>query len=521
MTVMSDNKSAPVAPWWTGALSGVLAAVAGVAVGSGVAAVLGTPSPVESVGNRVIDLVPRPLKEQAIEWFGTNDKPVLIGGIAVTLLILAAIAGWIGLRKPQVAIGVTAAIGLVAVVTAALDRTSSANVVVTVIPAIITLVVAVGAVAVLLRALELAPRPGDDLPAGFDRRSFLRVVLGISAAIVAGGAAARFLGSRAGAESRANVALPSAADAAAPVPSGAQVDLDGISPFVTPNKDFYRIDTALRVPQVDASTFNLRIHGMVDRELNLSFEDLLKERLVERRITLTCVSNEVGGSYVGNAAWLGVPMRDLLERAGVQSGADAVKSTSADDMTIGTPLGILTDPDVDALVAVGMNGEPLPLEHGFPVRMVTPGLYGYVSATKWLVDLEVTRFADFKAYWSTRGYDEEAPIKLSSRIDVPAAFQPLPADNVRIGGVAWAQGVGIDRVEVKIDDGDWQDVELADQDSVDTWRQWSWTWDDATEGTHQVTVRATDADGTTQTSDRAPIAPDGSTGWHTVSFRVE
>jgi hypothetical protein len=233
------------------------------------------------------------------------------------------------------------------------------------------------------------------------------------------------------------------------------------------------------------------------------------------------VSNEVGGPYVGNAAWLGIPVRELLARAGVQAGADAVKTTSADNMTIGTPLSALTDEARNALIAVGMNGEPLPLEHGFPVRMVVPGLYGYVSATKWLVDIEVTRFADFKAYWTTRGYAAEAPIKLSSRIDVPTSFQSFRRDQVRAGGVAWAQNTGVQRVEVRVDDGPWQDVELATEDGIDTWRQWSWTWDRASAGTHQLTVRATNQDGETQTSDRARIAPDGSTGWHSVQFRVE
>jgi DMSO/TMAO reductase YedYZ molybdopterin-dependent catalytic subunit len=260
---------------------------------------------------------------------------------------------------------------------------------------------------------------------------------------------------------------------------------------------------------------------MVDSELELSFRDLLKERLVERRVTLTCVSNEVGGPYVGNAAWIGVPVRDLLARAGVHDGADAVKTTSVDNLTIGTPLGALTDENRDALIAVGMNGEPLPLEHGFPVRMVVPGLYGYVSATKWLVDLEVTRFSEFEAYWTSRGYAAEAPIKLSSRIDVPRSFQTFTRDRVRVGGVAWAQHTGIQKVEVRIDDGAWQLVELAAEDSIDTWRQWSWSWDQATPGTHQLTVRATDRNGETQTPDRAPIAPDGSTGWHSVQFRVE
>jgi len=198
-----------------------------------------------------------------------------------------------------------------------------------------------------------------------------------------------------------------------------------------------------------------------------------------------------------------------------------VKTTSADNMTIGTPLGALTDENRDALIAIGMNGEPLPLEHGFPVRMVTPGLYGYVSATKWLVDIEVTKFSDFKAYWTTRGYAAEAPIKFSSRIDVPKSFQTFSRDNVRVGGVAWAQNTGIQRVEIKVDNEPWQDVDLADEDTIDTWRQWSWEWNQATAGTHQLTVRATNQDGETQTSDRARIAPDGSTGLHSVQFRVE
>jgi DMSO/TMAO reductase YedYZ molybdopterin-dependent catalytic subunit len=239
--------------------------------------------------------------------------------------------------------------------------------------------------------------------------------------------------------------------------------------------------------------------------------------MVERRITLTCVSNPVGGHYLGNAAWLGIPVRDLLAEAGVQHGADAIKTTSADNMTIGTPLQALTDPKRDALIAVGMNGEPLPLPHGFPVRMVVPGLYGYVSATKWLVDIEVTRFADFKAYWSTRGYSVKAPIKTSSRIDVPRSFAQVKAGTkVPVAGVAWSQDRGIKRVEVRVDGGAWQQATLADQDSIDTWRQWRWVWD-ATSGNHTIEVRATDETGLTQTDKRVPIAPNGSTGWHSVN----
>ncbi|MGA8995437.1 MAG: molybdopterin-dependent oxidoreductase, partial [Nocardioidaceae bacterium] len=322
-------------------------------------------------------------------------------------------------------------------------------------------------------------------------------------------------GGSAAAASRADLTLPVPASPAPAAPAALQVP--GITPYLTPNRDFYRVDTALQIPDVPIDGYRLRIHGMVERELDLSYEDLLRRRLVERRITLTCVSNPVGGPYVGNATWLGVPVRDLLEEAGVRDGADAVKSTSADDMTIGTPLGPLLEADRDAIVAVGMNGEPLPLAHGFPVRMVVPGLYGYVSATKWLVDLEVTRFADFKAYWSTRGYSVKAPIKTASRIDVPRSFARVKAGTpVPVAGVAWSQDRGIRGVEVRVDGGRWQSAVLADQDSLDTWRQWRWTWTPEP-GNHLLEVRATDATGYTQTSDRAPIAPNGATGWHSVS----
>ena len=274
---------------------------------------------------------------------------------------------------------------------------------------------------------------GDRLPAAFDRRAFLQTAVAVSAIAAAGGVVRQTFGGSAAAAQRADISIPKPATPAPALASGTSLDVPGISPFLTSNKDFYRVDTALRVPDVPIDGFNLRIHGMVDKELNLSFEDLLSRKLIEKRITLTCVSNPVGGKYLGNATWIGIPIRDLLEEAGVKAGADAVKSTSADNMTIGTPLQALNDANRDAILAVAMNGEPLPLEHGFPVRMVVPGLYGYVSATKWLVDLEVTRFADFKAYWSTRGYSVKAPIKTSSRIDVPKSFAQVKAGEKTIG----------------------------------------------------------------------------------------
>jgi DMSO/TMAO reductase YedYZ molybdopterin-dependent catalytic subunit len=303
------------------------------------------------------------------------------------------------------------------------------------------------------------------------------------------------------------------------VPAGAELDVEGISPLYTPNEDFYRVDTALTVPTVDPTTWRLVVDGMVDERIELSFDDLVGMGLDEYSITLTCVSNEVGGDLVGSAVWQGVPVRDILRRAGVQDGADMVLSRSVDGYTASTPLDALTDDARDAILAVAMNGEPLPLEHGFPVRMVVPGLYGYVSATKWLTELKVTTFADDEAYWTPRGYAAEAPIKLSSRIDTPRTDAAIEAGTVAVAGVAWAQHTGIERVEVSIDDGDWQSAQLSAPVNADTWVQWYLPWE-AQAGVHYLTVRAVDADGNQQVQERAPIAPDGSTGWQRMLVTV-
>jgi len=510
-----------------GALAGLLSGAAAVAVSEAVSALLdGVTSPLLAVANRAVDAAPRPVKEWAISTFGTADKPVLIGGVIATVVVLALVAGAVGVRRPRVAAGAFVALTVVAGVAALTDRSATAGPVLRLLPVLALLVVGLTALTGLLRAVrtpaETLPGtvPGDRIPASFDRRAFLRAAAAVTVVAGAGGLAARALGGSAAAAARADLSVPTPAVKAPPVPQGAELDVRGITSHLTATKDFYRVDNALRVPDVPIDGFTLRIHGMVDRELELSFEDLLSRRLVEERITLTCVSNEVGGEYVGNATWIGVPMRDLLAEAGVQAGADAVKSTSADDFTVGTPLEVLQDEQRNALVAIAMNGEPLPLEHGFPVRMVTPGLYGYVSATKWLVDLEVTRFADFKAYWTTRGYAAKAPIKTSSRIDVPRSFERLKAGRNAVAGVAWSQDRGIEKVEVRVGDADWQEAELATEDNINTWRQWVYRWD-AEPGTYKIAVRATDKSGYTQTSERAPIAPDGSTGWHNVDVTVE
>jgi DMSO/TMAO reductase YedYZ molybdopterin-dependent catalytic subunit len=543
-----------------GGLAGLLAATAGVAVAEAVTAVLtGVSSPLLAVANRAVDAAPRPVKEWAIETFGAADKPVLVGGVVGTVALLAVVAGAVGVRRPRVAVGAFLALSTLAAAAALTDRAATATAVVRLLPVLALVAAGLASLLLLLRTLRttapiehegpaapLSPTAGptveagpvdvldsakprlvitervdgDDLPAAFDRRAFLRAALAVSAVAAAGGVTRGVYGGPAAAASRADVTIPTPASAAPPLARGVSLDVPGITPYLTENQTFYRVDTALQVPDVPVDTFRLRIHGLVDRELDLSFDDLLSRRLVERRITLTCVSNPVGGEYVGNATWIGVPIGDLLREAGVQDGADAVKSTSADDFTAGTPLPVLLDEQREALVAIAMNGEPLPLEHGFPVRMVTPGLYGYVSATKWLVDLEVTRFADFKAYWTTRGYAAEAPIKTSSRIDVPRSFARVKPGRTQVAGVAWSQDRGITGVEVRVDGGRWDAARLAEQDNVNTWRQWVWDWD-AEPGTHTLEVRATDATGYTQTSERAPIAPDGSTGWHSVNVTVE
>ncbi|MEV0290401.1 molybdopterin-dependent oxidoreductase [Kribbella sp. NPDC050820] len=497
------------------AAGGVIAAGTALAVGYLVAAITGGPWPVDAVGVQVIDWAPGPLKDFAVRELGTADRPLLRLGIGVVLAAAAATASVLGRRRPRVAVGIAFLLGLVGVGFAGFSRSAATGVAERLLPAIVTLVVAVVAMALVVRR----PRPRAEQPAGFDRRQFLLTVSALAVVGAGSFATTRVVSFGTSESARTKVRIPRPADPARPLPAGVQADVPGVSSFVTPNNKFYRVDTLLQVPRIDPDQWELRVHGMVDKELRLSFRDLLDRRLVERDVTLTCVSNEVGGPYVGNARWIGVPIADILAEAGVRNGADAVKSTSIDGLTIGTPLAALTD-GRDALFAVAMNGEPLPFEHGFPVRMVVPGLYGYVSATKWVVDVEVTRFQDFSAYWTDRGWAAEAPIKTAARIDVPKGFASIKPGPAVAAGVAWAQHRGIRKVEVQVDDGPWQEAELAAEDTVDTWRHWTFRWT-ATPGNHKLTVRATDADGTTQTDQRTPPRPNGSSGLHNTVVMVE
>ncbi len=509
--------------------AGLLAAGAGVAASSLVASLFtGVPSPIISVGNAAVDLAPPFLKDFAIETFGANDKRVLLTGIYTVVALVAAAAGVIGLRHPKLALGITAALGALALLAAATDRTSMAIAPISVVPAVVALLVSLFSLAWMLSALSrrrdvaaapwLQAHPGDDVGADFDRRKFLEAVMVTGAAVLAAGVATRLVGGTAAIASRADVRLPTPADPAAPIPAGTELSVSGITPYLTSNDDFYRVDTALSPPDVPTDSWTLRIHGMVDNEIELDFTDVLQRRLVERRITLTCVSNEVGGDLAGNATWLGVPLAELLDEAGIQAGADALLSTSADGFTAGTPIAAVID-GRDAMLAIGMNGEPLPIVHGFPARMVVPGLYGYVSATKWVTDIEVTRFDDVTAYWTDRGWAEQAPIKTASRIDVPESFAELAAGTHAVAGVAWAQSRGIEKVEVRVDDGDWVEARLGTEDGQDSWRQWVYEWD-AEPGSHTLEVRATDMTGETQTPDEAPPRPDGATGWDSRTVTV-
>lgn len=499
------------ASWWQGALAGVIGGGLVVGVAELLSLVFGSSSaPFIGIGGAFIDRIPPGVKDLVVGLFGTADKLVLFCSMGLVYVVVTAAIGLLGLRAPRVAEAILGVLGLGAAIIVA---TRPGNAPQDAIPTLVGAVVGVLALHLLLSATVSTGTTG--------RRRFLRTA-GVAAGIgIIAGAVGRGVGQarETAAAIRASFTLPAPAVPAEAIPADAQVDVPGMPPFLTPAADFYRIDTALAVPQVDPETWSLTIKGMVTRPLTLTLDDLLKDPLTEANVTLTCVSNAVGGNLAGNATWIGVPIRSILERAGVKDGADMVLSRSVDGFTASTPLEALTD-DRNALFAVGMNGKPLPAEHGYPVRMVVPGLYGYVSATKWVEELTVTRFADATAYWTDRGWSEKGPIKIASRVDVPKALSAVDAGTVRVGGTAWAQTRGIAGVEVRIDDSDWMPADLGGEVNDDCWRQWSYTWEGATSGSHTVTVRATDGQGELQTEQRADPIPNGASGWHSLQFRV-
>jgi DMSO/TMAO reductase YedYZ molybdopterin-dependent catalytic subunit len=554
-----------------GVITGLITAAVALGVGQLVAGIISQQaSPVVAVGEASIGLTPPAVKNFAISAFGSHDKTALVAGILVVLAVFAAAIGVAAMRRLAyglAGLAVFTGIGLIAALT---RPTASASYAVPVLlggaAGMLTMVLLVRAAypggVPAVRGPEPAraepagqpapgvpagpqeepapggawvpPRRGADSPldaqagarpgqpagAPPDRRRFL--VTG-SVAVAAAGASAlvgRGLAERTNvSQARATLRLPAAVSPVPPLPADVSLRIPGLSPFVTPDSSFYRVDTAIILPQVAPSSWQLRIHGMVAKEMTLSFHDLLRLPLVEDWITLCCVSNPVGGPYIGNAKWLGAKLAPLLRAAGIRAGAEQLLCTSVDGFTSGTPVQTVMD-GRDALLAVAMNGSPLPVAHGFPARLVVPGLYGYVSACKWITDIKVTTFAGEYAYWAQRGWSQQAPIKTESRIDVPSlANTNLREGSTQIAGVAWAQHKGIDAVEVRVDRGPWRAARLAAVPGIDSWRQWAIDWD-AARGNHIIEARATDATGYTQTAAQAPPEPNGATGYPTITVTV-
>jgi DMSO/TMAO reductase YedYZ molybdopterin-dependent catalytic subunit len=551
-----------------GAIAGLLAAATALGVGQLVAGLTGANgSPVVAVGQLQIDFTPPWLKNFAIREFGSDDKLVLVSGIVVVLAIFSAVIGALATRRLAYGMGglaVFAAIGLTA---AATRPTATAG-------DLLPTVGATVAAAIVLRLLinlvepavagagvtwEAGPGAGGadlpvvpDLPAGRGvpggsggvirpsaargsdwvtspsrapgpvnpaRRRFLAASVATAGVAGVAGLAGRLLAERTSvATARSALRLPKPSVTTMALPPGVDLHIPGLASFITSNDSFYRVDTAIVLPQVSPSSWQLRIHGMVEREITLTFHDLLRRPLIEDYITLCCVSNPVGGPYIGNALWLGASLASLLREAGIKAGAEQLFCTSVDGFTSGTPVTTVMD-GRDALLAVAMNGQPLPVAHGFPARMVVPGLYGYVSATKWVTDINVTTFSGNYAYWVPRGWSQQAPIKTECRIDVPNGVSQISAGRTAVAGVAWAQHKGISAVEVRVDGGRWSEARLAAVPGIDTWRQWVWEWD-ATGGNHVIEARATDKTGYTQTAVQAQPEPNGASGYPAVTVTV-
>jgi DMSO/TMAO reductase YedYZ molybdopterin-dependent catalytic subunit len=540
-------------------------------------------SPVLAVGQAAIDLTPPPVKNFAISAFGAHDKTVLLGGILVVLALYAALVGMVAVRRLKFGmwgLALFAFIGLTAALTRpnstpeyvvptlvgaaagafALARLARAAARLSPSPArarpatpppatpppaspeaadsprptppdaltppdlpappVVPARPAEPAAETPAYSFTYLPNPDDQGPSGWPGRRQFLVASGIAAAAAAAGTLAgrELITRRNVSQARAALRFPRPAVSAPPLPAGSNLDISGLSSFITPNDSFYRVDTALLLPQVDPATWQLRIHGMVQREITITFAELLKRPLIEDYVTLTCVSDPVGGPYVGNAKWLGASLAALIRLARPLAGTSQLLCTSVDGFTSGTPLEVVLD-GRDALLAVAMNGEALPVEHGFPARMVVPGLYGYVSATKWVTDIELTTFAAASAYWVQRGWSQQGPIKTESRIDVPAGGVSLRPGPTPVAGVAWAQHKGIAAVEVRVDRGPWHQARLAAVPDIDTWRQWVWEWP-ATPGSHLLEARATDQTGYTQTPVQAQPPPNGASGYPSAAVTV-
>ena len=539
MTTTTTTTSAPrAAPSRSADLAafvaGGLAAALGIAIGELMAGLIeGAPSLIIAIGDTVIENQPAGAKEVIVDLFGTNNKLALTTGIAVTAILIAGLLGVAGRRNwivPMAGFIVAGVVGLGAALTRPL---------VDPILAVVTIVLAIGVALAALRLMlgytspawgaaataaasaDAAPVPGG-MP-DWDRRRFLQVGGGVAVGAVLLGAVGRNLIAE-GERAPLDVAELPTPDAPLPaVPASASLEVEGISPIVTPNEDFYRIDTALVNPRIDVDDWTLRVFGDVDREVTLTYADLLAMPLFEQYVTIACVSNKVGDDLIGNALWTGVDLREVLDMAGVQPAGEQIVGRSVDGFTAGFPTSWAMDPERRPMIAIGMNGQPLPRDHGYPARLIIPGLYGYVSATKWLKEIQLTGWEEFDGYWIPRNWAKEAPILTQSRIDTPKPNATLAAGTtVPIGGVAWAPDRGVQRVEVAIDGGEWQEAEISDPLNDATWVQWVLPWDAPADGSeHEIKVRATDGSGEVQTSDVTPPAPDGARGHHTITVKVD
>lgn len=511
-------------PALLGSLAGLVAGSLGVASGSLLATFADVTTPVRAVGNVTIDNVPLAIKNLAIDLFGTANKTALQTGIVLILALLVVILGAASRTTPA---PLVTGIGALAILGASAALNQPRVAVWSVGAPLIGGAIGITAAVMVLSTLgshwerwhRLRTTPGPSrVPLGWDRRRFVgRAALIGGAAVVAGSVAVS------GDRRRTQKLVAQIPDTLPMVPEAGRGAVLPSVPvefpsYITPNDSFYRIDTALSFPSVNIETWSVRIHGLVDRVLELTYDDLRRRPQIERTITICCVSNEVGGPYIGTAVWQGVALADVLRDAGVQPDAEQVFSRSIDGWSCGFPVAAALD-GREALIAIGMNGEPLPLRHGFPARLIVPGLYGYVSATKWLSEIEINRWENAEGYWIPRGWAREAPIKTHSRIDVPRSGSSIPSGSVTVAGVAWAPRIGIDLVEVRVDDGPWERATLSEDVTDDAWRVWRYDWD-AKPGTHSLQVRAIDKSGYVQTDEVRPVAPDGATGWHTRRITV-
>lgn len=547
------SRSERPVPSWMGALAGMGAAAVALGFSQFIEGATDIPGLVLGVGELVVDYTPGWAAEESIESLGSAGKGNLLRGITIIAFLIAAVLGDQSARRSR-RIGVWGFVAFGLLGGWATARNPQSHAIGSWFWALVATGLGIATLLVLVnraRASISNPAAGavpeadtgvlaSPLVPPASRRSFLGLSAGAGAVALTSVGLGRAVEGESAAElARANITLPSTSTtsttstpastttepvarltASGEVSTTEFAGIDGLSSWVTPStgNSFYRIDTALQVPQVDPADWSLKITGMVDNPLELTYDDILAMDLVEHTITLSCVSNSVGGDLVGNAVWTGVPLIDLLEQAGVQDGATQLVGRSVDDFTAGFPTEVLYD-GRNALLVVGMNGEPLPIRHGFPARLVISGLYGYVSATKWLEEIHLTTWEDFNGYWINLGWSKEGPMKTMSRIDVPRHGERLEAGVQTIAGVAWAPNRGISAVEISIDEGEWQLCDLAVPGTDESWVQWKVDWE-TEPGIRRIDVRAYDGAGELQPSGPKDVAPDGAEGWHAILVEV-